>query len=73
MVFEDGVATRLLTIYCSALKLFVIWAPWIGKILSHKKSFFTNSLQYKNGNIDNFVLTVLLKINLFNKICIQKM
>ena len=28
--------------------------------------FFTNSPQYKNANIDNFVLALPLKINWFN-------
>ena len=34
---------------------------------------FTNSLQYKNANIADFLLDVLLKINSSNKICIYEM
>ena len=31
--------------------------------------FFTNSGQYKNANIANFVLPLPLKINQYNNVC----
>ena len=34
---------------------------------------FTISLQYKNANIANFILAVLLEINNTNEVCTAKM
>ena len=37
--------------------------------LFHTLEFFTNSPQYKNANIANFILALPLKINYSNEAC----